>query len=86
MMTDKMIAVFKSNWRRFNPLVTDEFLDSRIETINKEHQHMESLRSDGEGVERGSGPLEKRNSSLQKVDKLWWLFVAVCAIAAILSS
>lgn len=83
-LTDNAIARFKAIWRKFNPFVTDEFLDSRLEKIEKEHEHMDKLRENKEPKTKIIYVSEKPESQLKKYSDAMFIIVIILIALALL--
>jgi len=84
-LTDKMIAIFKSNWKMFNPNVTEEYLQKRIDRINEEHAHMEELKSKGYYKTSSTNnpmPGEEKGSMIQS-SFTYWMFMMILALSVV---
>ena len=84
-LTDKAIAVFKAMWKKANPLVSDEFLEERIEKINKEHEHADKLRENKEPETKVIYTNEKPESQLKKYSDATFIILVILIFIALLN-
>lgn len=83
-LTDNAIAVFKAMWRMANPLVSDEFLEERLEKIKKEHEHMDKLRENKEPKTKVIYANDKPESQLKKYSDATFIIVIILIVLALL--
>lgn len=84
-LTEDIIKRFKSIWRKFNPFVTDEFLDSRLEKIEKEHEYMDKLRENKEPETKVVYVSEKPESQLKKYSDATFIIVIILIVLALMN-
>lgn len=82
-LTENMIKRFKAIWHMANPLISDNFLDARIDKIKKEHEYMDELKKDKEPETKVIYISEKPESQLKKYSDATFIIVIILIILAL---
>lgn len=82
-LTENMIKRFKAIWHMANPLISDEFLDARIEKIKKEHAYMDKLKQDKEPETKVIYASEKPKSQLKKYSDATFIILIILIVLAL---